>query len=200
MQDTHFFRTEPEIKNRARINAAAAPRPTALQACLPEQSRVKHSNLPTFVWQLIQRLVPPQVRGPPGPACFRVFSSACFSAERVSDGWFWVSGSPPGMAGAGTGILTLRPSPRYCYQPGMASGFAGASAVHQGLLRKESPGRQHCWCSRGIHPPGHPSSPPWDPQPLWGLSHCVVTLELFQRLCENHTSLLPSFPHVHPLP
>lgn len=66
----HFFRTEPYIKNRARINAAAAPRPTALQACLPEQSRVKDSNLLTFVWQLIQRLTPPKYTGPlPWPAC-----------------------------------------------------------------------------------------------------------------------------------
>lgn len=101
------------------------------------------------------------------------------------------------MAGAGAGILTLRPSPRYCYQPGMASGFAGASAVHQGLLGKKSAGQHHCQYPRGIHSPGHPSSPP--PSALWGLSHCIVTLELFQRLCEDCTSLLPSFPHVHPL-
>lgn len=68
------------------------------------------------------------------------------------------------MAGSGAGILTLQPSPQYCYQPGVASGFAEASAVHQGLLGKKLPVQQHCQCSRAIHLPGNPSSPPWDPQ------------------------------------
>lgn len=114
---------------------------------------MKHSNLPTFVWQLIQKLVPPQIRGPPGPACLCVFSSACFSAEHVSNGWFGVSASPPGIAGAGVGILTLQPSPQYCYQPGVASGFAGASAVHQGLLGKKITGAAGLLVLKG-----HPSS------------------------------------------
>lgn len=70
------------------------------------------------------------------------------------------------MAGAGAGILTLRHLPGAVIKPSMASGFAGASAVHQGLLGKQSLEQQHCGYSRGIHPPGHTSSPPWDPQPF----------------------------------
>lgn len=131
-------------------------------------------------------------------ACLRVFSSACSSAaqpEHVIDGWFWVSGSPPGMAGAGAGILTLLPSPRYCYQPGMASGFTETSVIHQGLPGKKLLGQQHCPNLRCVCPPGQPFLHHGTPSPAVGPSHRISMLELFQRLCEAHSSL----PQ-HPLP
>lgn len=41
------------------------------------------------------------------------------------------------MAGSRAAILTLQPSPQYFYQPGVAPGFAEASAVHQCLLGRK---------------------------------------------------------------
>lgn len=53
------------------------------------------------------------------------------------------------MAGAGAGILILLPSPLYCYQPGMASGFTECYPL--GMAREEITGAA-ALPAFGVHP------------------------------------------------